>query len=116
KAQEDAIHLEVPRDKQLQGAKLSSMTQSMAYRGIKEMHKPVSHLKTDENMKIVQEAVKNIFSFHPKSPAKWKSIPTKTLAVTSETSSGKACMVRTKWGSTGQISQSARTGQIVSIA
>ncbi|KAJ7908071.1 hypothetical protein B0H13DRAFT_2233358 [Mycena leptocephala] len=74
------IHLEVPRDKQLQGAKLSSMTQSMAYRGIKEMHKPVSRPKTDENVKIVQEAVKNIFSFHPKSPAIWKSIRHKEIS------------------------------------
>ncbi|KAJ7864066.1 RnaseH-domain-containing protein [Mycena leptocephala] len=79
KAQEDAIHLEVPHDRQLQVAKLSSMTQPMAYRGIKEMHKPVSRPQTDENVKIVQEAVKNIFSFHPKSPATWKSIRHKDI-------------------------------------
>jgi ribonuclease HI len=55
------------------------MTQSMAYRGIKEMHKPVSRIKTDENVRTIQEAVKNEFSYHPKLPAIWKSIRHKDI-------------------------------------
>ncbi|KAJ7885462.1 hypothetical protein B0H13DRAFT_2235279 [Mycena leptocephala] len=59
---------------QLPGAMLSSLTQSIAYKGIKEMREPVSRKKTDEIVKGVQAAVKDAFSFHPKSPTIWKSI------------------------------------------
>ncbi|KAJ7843032.1 hypothetical protein B0H13DRAFT_2413103 [Mycena leptocephala] len=79
KLEEDTVHLYIPPVQRLQGAKLLSMTQSMAYRGIKEMHKPVSRIKTDENVRTVQEAVKNEFSYHPKSPAIWKSIRHKDI-------------------------------------
>jgi ribonuclease HI len=58
----------------LPGARLSSLTQSIAYKGIKEMREPVSRKKTDEIVKGVQAAVKDAFSFHPKSPTIWKSI------------------------------------------
>jgi hypothetical protein len=77
--QEDSVHLPVPPGKCLQGAKLSSMTQSLAYKGIKALRKPVSRVKTDANIKAVQEAVKEEFSFHPKSPAIWKSIRHKDI-------------------------------------
>ncbi|KAJ7917906.1 hypothetical protein B0H13DRAFT_1608001, partial [Mycena leptocephala] len=36
-------------------------------------------IKTDENVRTVQEAVKNEFSYHPKSPAIWKSIRHKDI-------------------------------------
>ncbi|KAJ7891129.1 hypothetical protein B0H13DRAFT_2234834 [Mycena leptocephala] len=38
------------------------------------MSEPVSRKKTDEIVKGVQAAIKDAFSFHPKSPAIWKSI------------------------------------------
>ncbi|KAJ7851352.1 RnaseH-domain-containing protein [Mycena leptocephala] len=64
KTEEDNIHLDVPLDSQLPGARLSSLTQSIADKGIKDMREPVS----------LQAAIKDAFSFHPKSPTIWKSI------------------------------------------
>lgn len=52
----------------------------MAYKGIKELRKPISRVKTDANIKAVQEAVKEEFSFHPKSPAIWKLIRHKDIS------------------------------------
>ncbi|KAJ7821842.1 ribonuclease H-like protein, partial [Mycena leptocephala] len=74
KNEEDNIHLDVALDSQLPGARLSSLTQSIAYKGIKEMREPVSRKKTDEIVRGVQTAIKDTFSFHPKSPTIWKSI------------------------------------------
>jgi ribonuclease HI len=74
KTEEDNIHLDVSLDSQLPGARLSSLTQSIAYKGIKEMREPVSRKKTDEIVKGVQVAVKDAFSFHPKTPTISKSI------------------------------------------
>ncbi|KAJ7839757.1 hypothetical protein B0H13DRAFT_2239580 [Mycena leptocephala] len=51
KTEEDNIHLDVPLDSRLPGARLSSLTQSIAYKGIKEMREPVSRKKTDEIVK-----------------------------------------------------------------
>ncbi|KAJ7923120.1 ribonuclease H-like protein [Mycena leptocephala] len=63
KTEEDNIHLDVALDSQLPGARLSSLTQSIAYKGIKEMREP-----------RVRTAIKDTFSFHPKSPTIWKSM------------------------------------------
>ncbi|KAJ7840629.1 hypothetical protein B0H13DRAFT_1910644 [Mycena leptocephala] len=74
KTEEDNIHLNVALDSQLPGARLSSLTQSIAYKDIKEMREPVSRKKTDEIVRGVQTAIKDAFSFYPKSPTICKSI------------------------------------------
>ncbi|KAJ7913686.1 hypothetical protein B0H13DRAFT_1612305 [Mycena leptocephala] len=48
KTEEDNIYLDVALDSQLPSARLPSLTQPIAYKGIKEMREPVSRKRTDE--------------------------------------------------------------------
>lgn len=74
KLDDDSVYLHIQPGSELPGATLSSMTQALAYKGIKETHEPVTRKTTNENTKRVQEAVRNTFSFHPQVLAIWKSI------------------------------------------
>ncbi|KAJ7698529.1 hypothetical protein B0H16DRAFT_1349472 [Mycena metata] len=80
KSEDDKIHYRIHPDNQLPGAKLSTMTQSIAYRGIKERNEPVSRKATDRNIELVLSAVKAAFSSPATAASIWKSIRHKDIS------------------------------------
>ncbi|KAJ6503965.1 hypothetical protein C8R45DRAFT_818153, partial [Mycena sanguinolenta] len=79
KPQAAGISLSTSATSCLPGAKLSKMTQSLAYKRIKVMREPVSRKATDENVKNIQAAIKNIFGFTPTPSAIWKQARSRDL-------------------------------------
>ena len=57
KERADEINLEIPREFDLQGAKLKTLTQALAYRGIKERHPPRERQTTDQNLELAKHAL-----------------------------------------------------------
>ena len=57
KERADEISLEIPREFDLQGAKLKTLTQALAYRGIKECHPPQERQTTDQNLELAKHAL-----------------------------------------------------------
>ncbi|KAJ6484776.1 hypothetical protein C8R45DRAFT_904010 [Mycena sanguinolenta] len=80
KPQADNISLSITAGSCLPGAKLSKMTQSLAYKGIKAMRVPVSRKATDENVKNIQAAIKNSFGFTPTPSGIWKRARSRDLS------------------------------------
>ncbi|KAJ6475887.1 hypothetical protein DFH09DRAFT_1253527 [Mycena vulgaris] len=69
-----APSLEIPAAARTQGAKLATLTQALAYRGIKEQRTIPSRKDTEENLKLIRDVSKNLFERTP-TPAKiWKSV------------------------------------------
>ncbi|KAJ6595209.1 hypothetical protein DFH09DRAFT_1413272 [Mycena vulgaris] len=69
-----APSLEVPTIARTRGAKLATLTQALAYRGIKEQHTIPSRKATEENLKLIQDVSEELFKRTP-TPAKiWKSV------------------------------------------
>ncbi|KAJ7150818.1 hypothetical protein C8R43DRAFT_951252 [Mycena crocata] len=62
------------------GAKLSQLTQALAYRGIKELRKRVSRKATNNIIGKVQEALKANFAHTPTPATIWKSIRHKDIS------------------------------------
>ncbi|KAJ7145978.1 ribonuclease H-like protein, partial [Mycena epipterygia] len=61
----------------LRGAKLATLTQAIAYAGIKELKGVVSRNATSKNIELVTEAVKHNFGRVPTAEQIWKSIRNK---------------------------------------
>jgi len=57
KDEEDHIDLTIPNEFDIQGAKLSMLTQAIAYRGIKETRKVPARQTTKENLQKAREAI-----------------------------------------------------------
>ncbi|KAJ6539700.1 hypothetical protein B0H19DRAFT_370253 [Mycena capillaripes] len=76
----DPFYLHISPGERLAGAKLSSMTRSISYKGIKELNDPVSRKATEENVKKIQEALKENFGNSPKPSAIWASIRQKDIS------------------------------------
>jgi hypothetical protein len=55
----DNLDLEIPKNFDLQGAKLSTMTQALAYRGILERKTKHTRRSTDDTLKHTREAIAN---------------------------------------------------------
>ncbi|KAJ7102968.1 hypothetical protein C8R43DRAFT_907040 [Mycena crocata] len=68
-----------PADLILSGAKLSSLTQALAYKGIKALRKKVNRKTTDENIALVQAAVKQHHRHAPTPSTIWKSLKHKDI-------------------------------------
>ncbi|KAJ7624010.1 hypothetical protein B0H17DRAFT_963997 [Mycena rosella] len=79
KTMEDEIHLHKHESDKLPGAKLSTMTQALAYKGIKEMKETATRKATNDNIQKIKEASKVNFSTTPKSSAIWKLIRRKDI-------------------------------------
>ncbi|KAJ7238110.1 hypothetical protein B0H12DRAFT_1025902 [Mycena haematopus] len=70
----DEVNLRVATGQQLEGAKLSTMTQAIAYAGVKCRRKEVDRKATNDMVKHVQTAIKQEYGWLP-SPARiWKSV------------------------------------------
>ena len=57
KATPDVLNLDIPRNFDLQGAKLSTLSQAMAYRGIQERKPPYTRPSTEENLQRTRDAI-----------------------------------------------------------
>ncbi|KAJ7758247.1 hypothetical protein B0H16DRAFT_1662335 [Mycena metata] len=64
----------------MMGAKLSTLTQALAYRGIKALKEKVNRKTTDENVLSTQQAVKTLFKKTPTEKLIWKSIRNKDIS------------------------------------
>ncbi|KAJ7748895.1 hypothetical protein B0H16DRAFT_1319529 [Mycena metata] len=76
----DHVDLHTPDRLQLRGAKLSALTQGLAYRGIKALKQKVNRKATDENVLSIQQAVKSTFKKTPTTKMIWKSIRNKDIS------------------------------------
>ncbi|KAJ7141977.1 hypothetical protein C8R46DRAFT_1046559 [Mycena filopes] len=72
--------LRTPPQTQHRGAKLSTLTQSSAYRGIRELKKHPNRKTTDEIIEITQDAVKQVYGSRPTAAAIWKSIRNRDIS------------------------------------
>ncbi|KAK7016939.1 hypothetical protein R3P38DRAFT_2417242, partial [Favolaschia claudopus] len=68
----DEVYMKIRPRNALPGAKLSKLTQSLAYKGIKQMRAPISRKATDENILLVQAAILANFRYQPTPSAIWK--------------------------------------------
>ncbi|KAJ7018378.1 hypothetical protein C8F04DRAFT_977361, partial [Mycena alexandri] len=68
------INLHIDPAEHLRGAKLSSLTQAVAYTGIKARREPVTRKATENNIKQITTAAQQVFSFCPTPAEIWKSI------------------------------------------
>ncbi|KAJ7585402.1 hypothetical protein C8J56DRAFT_711375, partial [Mycena floridula] len=68
------LDLCIPDQLDLKGAKLSSMTQSLAYKMIRSTKKVKPRKKTSVNVKLVQEAIKTLNDDTPDEARIWRSI------------------------------------------
>ncbi|KAJ7699517.1 hypothetical protein B0H17DRAFT_1196150 [Mycena rosella] len=73
-AASDEIGLEIPRDMQLRGVKLSSLTQAVAYAGIREQKAKISRPATQNRISQVQSAIHQTYRRLPPPAQIWKSI------------------------------------------
>ncbi|KAJ7149858.1 hypothetical protein C8R43DRAFT_951819 [Mycena crocata] len=94
------------------GAKLSKLTQALAYRGIKELRKKVSRKATNTVIEMVQAALKASFAHVPTAATIWKSIRHKDISRPIRTFLWKSlherCMMRIASGNFGKTFPNAR--------
>ncbi|KAJ7836739.1 ribonuclease H-like protein [Mycena leptocephala] len=74
KSNPDQFDLQVEGTMKLKGVKLSSLTQALAYAGIKGLKARVSRKATDNNVKQVQMAAQQTYGRIPAPAVIWKSI------------------------------------------
>ncbi|KAJ7927927.1 hypothetical protein B0H13DRAFT_1860965 [Mycena leptocephala] len=70
----DEIDLRVPEGNLVCGAKLCTMTQAVAYAGIREQKTASVRLTTEANTKLIQTSTHKLYSFLPTTQQIWKSI------------------------------------------
>ena len=79
KDQPDDLPLDVPPEYDLQGAKLSTMTQALAYKGIRTRNTPPQRSTTMSNLGLIKLALKDFTLSHESSNTIWKGIRRKTI-------------------------------------
>jgi isocitrate dehydrogenase kinase/phosphatase len=76
----DLLDLEIPREFNLQRAKLATITQTIAYGGITERTpSPLNYILAETNFQITREAIENYSNTLDTDATIWKSIWKKTL-------------------------------------
>ena len=75
----DDLPLDIPPDYDLQGAKLASMTQALAYRGICEQNNPPPRLTTMGNLEATKIAIRNFTLSHETESSIWKGMRKKSI-------------------------------------
>ena len=69
----DTLNLEIPLEFDIQGAKLPTLTQATAYKGILEWRKSEQRKTSDKNLKLTRTAIKRITSKAETNAAIWLS-------------------------------------------
>jgi hypothetical protein len=75
----DELNLEIPITFDLQGAKLSALTQALAYRGIMEKRPPCHRATTAENLHLTREAIQNYNGILETDETIWSGMRQRTL-------------------------------------
>jgi len=74
KQDSDELDLEIPPEFDIQGAKLATLTQAMAYRGILERKKPEPRNVTNNNLRLTQNTIHRITNEKETEAAIWRGI------------------------------------------
>jgi len=75
----DPMNLEIPEDFDIQGAKLPTLTQATAYKGILERKQPEPRNTTEKNIRLTRTAIKGVTGEIETDNAIWKSTRKKTI-------------------------------------
>ena len=75
----DILSLEIPKEFDLQGAKLATITQALAYRGIRERGNTDTRPSTMRNLDTIREAVREYSGNYETDATIWKSIRKRTI-------------------------------------
>ena len=75
----DPMNLEIPLDFDIQGAKLSTLTQAVAYKGILEQKQPDPRQTTTRNLRLTRMAIKRVTGGLETDAAIWKNIRKTTI-------------------------------------
>ncbi|KAJ6523137.1 hypothetical protein DFH09DRAFT_1096816 [Mycena vulgaris] len=65
------VNLSIPGHLEIKGAKLSSITRVLAYRGIRDLKSHPSRKATDENIALIQSAAKSLSGHAPQAAKIW---------------------------------------------
>jgi hypothetical protein len=105
KAVHDEVPLDVPPALKITGAKLSALTQSLAYKAIREQ-KMKAKLKKRDRTVVNLEKTKTMHSGSSRPRPKYGSrCDARTFQDKCATSCGKQCMMHTSWARTGSGNQ-----------
>jgi ribonuclease HI len=74
KIEPDALDLDIPKDFDLQGAKLTALTQATAYKGIQERKAPYTRQTTTRNLQMTREAITEYNGEIETDETLWRSI------------------------------------------
>jgi ribonuclease HI len=74
KEEADILDLSIPEEFDLQGAKLATLSQSTAYKGIKERKKPRRRKQTDVNLKKTRAAIRDYNGLIETDETIWKGL------------------------------------------
>ena len=75
----DALSLQISTEFDLQGAKLATLTQAIAYRGIRNHRKTPLRLITSRNLTLTREAIRAYTGSYETNETIWKSIRKRTI-------------------------------------
>jgi hypothetical protein len=75
----DQLNLDIPITFDLQGAKLTALTQAIAYRGIMERQPPRSRETTEDNLQITREALHTYNNLLETDETTWSKMRQRTL-------------------------------------
>ena len=79
KTQPDVLDLEIPPEFDIQGAKLATLTQAKAYKGILERRKLDPRTSTTRNLRIIRASLRNLTGENETDRTIWKNVRKSTL-------------------------------------
>ncbi len=79
KEEPDQLSLSIPKDYDLQGAKLKTITQSLTYQGIRERAPQTTCPATERNLSMIKEAIHTYQNTWETTRSIWKSIKKHTI-------------------------------------
>ena len=77
----DDLELDIPREFNLQGAKLNALTQAIAYKGIKECRTHRERPTTNRNLELAKWAIFEINGTHETSGTIWEGLQNPTIRI-----------------------------------
>ena len=77
----DELLMNIPKEFDLQGAKLETLTQAVAYRGIRERSQVAPRQATMGNLELMRNAIKNLTGNWEKDETLWKSLRKRTIRI-----------------------------------
>jgi hypothetical protein len=79
KDEPDNLPLDIPPEYDLQGAKLATMTQALAHKGIHTKNTPLPQPTATRNLELVKSAIQNFSLSHETDTTIWKGLRRKSI-------------------------------------